>query len=141
MAENLKINNYHAILVRGKIIYKKQLILEFLCTIHCYVQCSVIKLFIAREKNKNKVMTKLTLHLLQYHIQLYKLLKQGVLNQQPEKGNKTLDQSWQLRKRKKSCGLTIKMKPFRVCFSIGLFFLTYLQNEVCDLEDSRDFRS
>ena len=37
MAENLKTNNYHAIPVRGKIIYKKQLILEFLSTIQCYV--------------------------------------------------------------------------------------------------------
>lgn len=35
----------------------------------------------------------------------------------------------------KSCGLTIEMKPFRVCFSIGLFILMYLQNEVCDLAD------
>lgn len=68
MAENLKINNYHAIPVRGKIIYKKQLILQFLSKIQCYVLCSVIKLFIAREKNKNKLMTELTLHLLQYHI-------------------------------------------------------------------------
>lgn len=56
VAENLKVNNYHAIPMgvrkRGKIIYTKQLILEFLDTIQCHVYCFVIKLFIARDKTK-----------------------------------------------------------------------------------------
>ena len=37
----------------------------------------------------------------------------------------------------KSNGLTIKLKPLKIYFSIGLFILKYLQN--CDLKDSRDF--
>lgn len=42
MAENLKVNNYHAIPVgfkkkRENNIYTKQLILEFLDTIQCHV--------------------------------------------------------------------------------------------------------
>ena len=37
---------------RGKIIYTKQLILEFLDTIQCHVYCFVIQLFIARVKTK-----------------------------------------------------------------------------------------
>ena len=41
----------------------------------------------------------------------------------------------------KSCGLTIKMKSLQVYFFTGLFILKYVQNEVCDLEDSRDFRT
>ena len=54
---------------RRKIIYTTQLILEFLETIQCHVYGFVIKLFIAMQRqNKNKLMTELTLHLLQYHI-------------------------------------------------------------------------
>lgn len=57
MAENLKVNNYHAMIVGFKKKMEnnlyKQFILEFLDTIQCHLlQCFVIKLFIARDKQK-----------------------------------------------------------------------------------------
>ena len=66
MAENLKVNNYLAI-PEGKYLYK---IINSRIPRHNPMSCIIVcdKIVYCQRQNKNKLMTELTLHLLQYHI-------------------------------------------------------------------------
>lgn len=74
MAENLKVNDYHAIPVGFKknrennYLYKT---INSRIPRHNPALCIIVfcdKIVYCQRQNKNKLMTELTLHLLQYHI-------------------------------------------------------------------------
>ena len=72
MAENLKVNDYHAIPVGFKKNRENNLhkTINSRITRHNPMSCIVFcdKIVYCQRQNKNKLMTELTLHLLQYHI-------------------------------------------------------------------------
>ena len=72
MAENLKVNDYHAIPVAFKKKRENNLhkTINSRITRHNPMSCIVFcdKIVYCQRQNENKLMTELTLHLLQYHI-------------------------------------------------------------------------